>query len=330
MESKKSVLIVGGTGFIGYHAALEFLKRGYRVTVLALPPAPKDLFPREVEVKFGDVGKMSDDELLGTTRGHDSVVFAAGADDRVTPPRPAYPFFYKNNVENTRRFFKAAAASGVKKGVVLSSYFLYFDRHLPELEMSHYHPYVRSRREQAKEVVAACGNSIDVSIVELPYIFGAMPGRKPLWCPLIKYLKSSSTIYYTQGGTNCIAVEHVAEAIVGAIEKGGEGKHYTIGDENMTWTMMLKRIMKQMGMDKKIVLLPNWIVKFGAYFIKLRHIIKGQEGGLDMVRFSEVQTRNTFFDASAARKELGFGKGNLNEAFKKTVEACEAQQNRDR
>ena len=32
----RKVMIVGGTGLLGYHAALEFLKRGYRVTTLAL------------------------------------------------------------------------------------------------------------------------------------------------------------------------------------------------------------------------------------------------------------------------------------------------------
>lgn len=323
MANKKSVLIVGGTGFIGYHATLEFLKKDYRVTVLSLPPTPpKSLFPPEVKIILGDIGKLTDAGLSRIISGHHTVVFAAGADDRVTPPRPAYPFFYKNNVENARRFFKAAAASGVKKGVVLSSYFLYFDRHWPELELSRNHPYVRSRREQAKTIIATCGNDIDVSVLELPYIFGSMPGRKPLWCPLIQYIKSSSIIYYTHGGTNCIAVEHVAEAVVGAIEKGKAGEHYTVGDENMTWTMMLRRIMKQMGVNKKIVLVPNWLAKFASIFVKLRHIIKGQEGGLDPVGFIDVQTRNTFFDAGVARRELGFGKGGLDEAFQKTIESC--------
>jgi nucleoside-diphosphate-sugar epimerase len=36
MEGKgKSVLIIGGTGLLGYHAGLELLRRGYEVTALA-------------------------------------------------------------------------------------------------------------------------------------------------------------------------------------------------------------------------------------------------------------------------------------------------------
>ena len=42
------------------------------------------------------------------------------------------------------------------------------------------------------------------------------------------------------GGTNMIAVEHVGEVIVGAIEKVKGGHSYTFGDENLTWVEFLK------------------------------------------------------------------------------------------
>lgn len=34
------VFIVGGTGFLGYYATLEFLKRGHEVDTIALPDIP--------------------------------------------------------------------------------------------------------------------------------------------------------------------------------------------------------------------------------------------------------------------------------------------------
>lgn len=320
---KKTVLIVGGTGFIGYHAVKEFLKRGYRVTVLSLPPMPaNDLFPPEVKIKLADLSKLSDEDIVSLVRGNYAVVFAAGADDRVVPKKPAYKFFYNANVLAAKRFVALGRRAGAKKAVILSSYFLYFERTRHELHLARHHPYIKSRKVQAQRCTEAGGEDIDVMILELPYIFGSMPGRKPLWCPLIKYLRNSSTIYFTHGGTNMIAVEHVAEAIAGAVEKGEGGKHYTIGDENMMWTTWLGRLMKVMDINKKIVVIPNWVAKLGMFFVQINHVLHGREGGLNMIKFVDLQTSNTFFDPSPARRDLGFGRGGLAKAFEETVRAC--------
>ena len=40
------MLIIGGTGFLGYHATLELLTRGHEVTVVGLPPAPPSGYSR--------------------------------------------------------------------------------------------------------------------------------------------------------------------------------------------------------------------------------------------------------------------------------------------
>ena len=40
------ILVIGGTGFLGYQATHELLRRGHRLALLALPPAPAaGLFP---------------------------------------------------------------------------------------------------------------------------------------------------------------------------------------------------------------------------------------------------------------------------------------------
>ena len=56
--------------------------------------------------------------------------------------------------------------------------------------------------------------------------------------------------------------------------------------------------------------------------VKLQHSLRGREGGLDPVKFAAIQTRNTFFDPAPAAEELGYGRGNLEEAFKDTVQTC--------
>jgi dihydroflavonol-4-reductase len=322
-REKQKVVVVGGTGFLGYYAVEEFVRRGHSVTIVALPPLPEEgLFPKEVNIVLANIDKLDDSSITDILKGHDAIVFAAGADDRVIPKAPAYGFFYQANVLSCKRVLSLARQSGIKRGVILSSYFLYFDRIWPEEKLSEYHPYIRSRKEQAQQSMDVSMPDLQLVILELPYIFGRMPGRTPLWKPLIDYVNSRYPLFYMRGGTNMIAVEHVGEAIVGAIERGKGGHSYTIGDENLTWVEFLERILGILGKKKRIVILPACLIRLVLRAVALQHRLRGRESGLDPVRFAAIQTRNMFFDPVPAAEELGYGRGNLEEAFKDTVKAC--------
>jgi len=119
-----------------------------------------------------------------------------------------------------------------------------------------------------------------------------------------------------------VSVKQVAEAIVGAIERGKGGEIYQIGDENLTWEALLTRLGRAAGVKKRVITLPNWIVRIGMglaeFYIKLR----GREGGLDLMHFAELQTSKTFFDPRPSREALGFNSGGLDKALEETIAAC--------
>ena len=318
------VFVLGGTGFLGYHAVLELLRRGHEVTVLALDLPEDDLLPPEVEYRIADVNSCSDQEVRDILAGHDAMVFAIGVDDRVVPPRPAYEFFYNANVKSTERMFRLANAAGLSRGVVCGSYFAYFNRIWPELKLEEHHPYIRVRREQA-EVAMAAGEDMAVAVLEFPYIFGNMPGRTPLWAPLIKYIASPFPLFYTRGGTSMITVEHVAEAIAGAVENVTRSGCYPVADVNMTWADMVETFSRLVGRNQKVAPVPAFMAGLTARFIKLYFRLKGKEHGLDPVAFMKMQTIETFVrpeDIQASRALLGFGTGGLEQAFEDTVRAC--------
>ena len=317
------VLLIGGTGFIGYHAVHELRRRGHGVAVLALPPVPpEDLLPPEVPVTLADLDALPDDAVRALLRGCDAVVYAAGADDRVVPKAPADAFFERANVRPSARLFALARAAGVKRGVLLSSYFCTFDRLWPEMRLSAHHPYIRSRQAQAQQALQAAGPDLDLMILELPYIFGATPGRVPLWAPLIRYARSPFPLFYPKGGTNMIAVQHVAEATAGALERGRGGERYVVGDENLTWAEWLGRLSRLAGRPRRVITLPTTLVRLALWGVRLYHRLQGREGGLDPVAFAALQTRHTFFDPEPSRRALGYGRGGLDEALAETVRAC--------
>jgi len=318
------VFVLGGTGFIGYHAIHTLHKNGHQVRTLALPPAPpEDLLPEGVEIRLGDFNHLTDDEISGLFSGCEGAVFAGGVDDRVTPKKPAYPFFYEMNVRSSRRFFKLAAEASVRRGVLLSSYFAHFNQVWPELHLAENHPYIRSRVEQEAAVLAAAGESLDVSILQLPYIFGDMPGRTPLWKPVLDYLHFPLPwIFYPRGGSAMVGVDQVAKAVLGALERGGAGGRYLIGDENLTWREWLDQMMQISGMHKRVLTLPDGLVRLGLLGVAGWHKLRGLEGGLDPSHFLSVQTRRAYFDPEPAQQALGFKGGTLMMNFKATIRGC--------
>jgi len=51
-----------------------------------------------------------------------------------------------------------------------------------------------------------------------------IPGWKPLWTALVKYIRSSKTIFYMKGGTACISARTLGRTILAAVERGESGK----------------------------------------------------------------------------------------------------------
>jgi nucleoside-diphosphate-sugar epimerase len=187
--------------------------------------------------------------------------------------------------------------------------------------MTEKHPYIRSRMEQEKVCFSLSSGDFEVMVLELPYIFGSMGGRVPLWKPLVDMARSGS-VYFCGGGTNCISVKSVAEAIVGAAERGRGGEAYLVGDENLTWEQMFRGFGRGLGMDIKFIALPKIALQAVMAFIFISRWIKGTESGLDPLSYVNIQSANTFFDPTPAQQALGYSRGGLEQAFKDTVEAC--------
>lgn len=318
------VFIVGGTGFLGYYTVRVLREHGHEVSTMALPPLPQEgLLPAEVDVSLGDYRQMSDGELERLIAGCDGLIFAAGVDDRVVPKAPAYPFFYEGNVIATRRWIRLAKRAGIKRAVIFNSYFATMDERWPELKLAEKHVYIRSRREQISASLAEAGVDMTVSFLMLPYIFGSMPGRTPLWKPLIAYLNSFlPVLFYPAGGSAMVSVDEVGQAAVGALEHGEHGCEYEIVAENLTWKEMIARLLMGVGKRKPVVILPKFMVRLGGWLVKQYHHARGLEGGLDLPAFVEVQTRHAYLNPGQARKALGYSGADLDEAFRATMLAC--------
>ena len=130
------IMVVGGTGFLGYYTVLAALERGHQCGSLAIDDIPLDgWYPKEVDIHIGNIFEMDEDAIAREMEGYDAMIYSVGPDDRVTPPAPAYDFFHERLVEHCARTFRAARKAGVKRAVVYNSYFAAFDRLYPDKKL---------------------------------------------------------------------------------------------------------------------------------------------------------------------------------------------------
>ena len=326
-------MIVGGTGFLGYYTAKLALSKGYEVgsiSILDDDLVNKDLdswYPKEIDNHILDVFSCKEEELEELMKGYDYMIYSVGPDDRYTPKAPAYDFFHFRLVDSCAKAFRAAEKAGVKKAVVYNSYFAYFDRVHPELKLAEKHPYVRCRVEQAK-LLNEQKKNMEVVVLELPYIFGSMEARLPIWRDVFldRYVNGKKTVYFSKGSTTMVAIEHIAEAGIGAILYGKDGERYPIGDQNKSFKWMLTTMSEAKGVKKKIVLPPTFLCVMGAKMIEKKAHKQGLEGGLDYgLVMKEIMSIDLVVEEKVMDEVnalLHVSRGGLEEAIQKTMDRC--------
>lgn len=314
------VFMIGGTGLLGCEAARIFIERGHEVTSVALPPLPQGApIPEEMKLEFCNIYEKTDDEIRELLKGQDCFVFAAGVDERVEFSAPVYDSYYKFNIAPLKRILPICKEVGVKKAVILGSYFSYLAKERPDLKLCEKHPYIRSRIDQEEVAFSYADENFDVSVLELPYIFGTQPGRKPVWVILIEQIKRMDKLpctLYPRGGTAMLTVRQVGEVIVGAAEKSKGAKAWPISMYNYTWKEFLKIVYdaRGMGANRKIVGIPPWMMRMGLGGVVKDYEKRGVDSGIDPMGLPEIMDINLFIPDRFA-KELGATDDDMNAAI---------------
>jgi dihydroflavonol-4-reductase len=319
------VFLIGGTGLLGSEAARELIRRGHSVASMALPPVPQGAeLPPEMEIQLGNYMELSDDELRSRLRGCEGLVFAAGIDERVEGAPPIYELFKRFNITPLERLLRIGRECGVRHVVVCGSYFVHFDRIWPRMQLARWHPYIRSRRDQESMALSFAKDGMDVAVLELPYIFGTQPGRRPVWTFLVEMIRGmKNATMYPRGGTTMVTVRQVGQAIAGALERNRGASAYPIGYYNMTWVEMLRIIHAHLGVpDKRIITIPDWMFTLGSRKIVKQRKAAGLEGGLDLLKFTALQCSNEFIDKSLGSEPLGVLPDDIDAAIGESIRLC--------
>lgn len=318
------VFVLGGTGFLGYYTVKELLSKGYQVKTMALPPMPTDnLLPAEVECLLGNINELTDNEIRELLNDCECFIYAAGADERVVPQKPAMKFFYEANVLPTQRMARLAKEVGMKKFVVFGSYFAEFTERLPEYNLRT-QGYPNTRLLQEQVAFAEGEGNMVVTSLRLPYIFGTMSGRDPLWKMYTEQIKGKSVFPVLKGGTAMVTVEQVAEAAVGAMEKGKHRHTYAISALNMKFQEFFQMMVDSLGQTEttQVPVVEYETMKPVYEDIDRKAAEEGLEHGMHMVVSSKLQTEDLYLDPEDTMPVLGIKEHDVLQSIKETLAKC--------
>jgi nucleoside-diphosphate-sugar epimerase len=260
------ILVVGGTGMIGGHAALHLRSKGHQVTV-AGRNAPQAGTPlAELDFLRGDY--IANNFPREDLARFEALVFAAGNDIRHVPKGESIDAHWqKANVEGVPRFFAAARAAGIRHAVNIGSF---YPQAAPQLVAGN--AYILSRKLADEGVRALASKEFRAISVNAPFVVGYVPGLGGMFQAYTQYAQgrfAPMPEFAPPGGVNFISTSSLSEAVEGALARGEPGHAYLVGDENVSFSDFFGAFFRAAGkpappvLDQEHPMLPDSALYFG-------------------------------------------------------------------
>ncbi|WP_112321305.1 NAD-dependent epimerase/dehydratase family protein [Oceanibium sediminis] len=247
---KQRILIVGGTGMIGGHAAMQLAAEGHSVTLGARNPVTPATPMAGMPILFGDYSDGGFDNA--DLAQFDSIVFAAGNDIRHIPKDvDEDAFWQRTQIGGVPDFAERAKRAGVRRFVQLGSYY-----HQLRPDIAEHDAYVRARKLADEGARALADDSFNVCTLNPPSIVGALPGipakRYQILADWGRGKMPEIGAWAPPGGTNYMSVKSLVQAISGALSNAESGKAYLIGDENLSFRDFFQMVFDAVGSDQTV------------------------------------------------------------------------------
>lgn len=318
------VVVLGSSGFLGRSIVAGLAGHGHDVVGVSrrglhCPEAPS------ASAMTLDVVAAEDAGLDLALAGADAVVYCLGPDDRERVPAPAGAYFQRLLVDPTVRVAGAASRIGVARLIVLGSYFTAFDRMHPQWHLSARHPYIQARRDQQERARAAAAG-VETSVLEIPFVFGALPGIAPMWKSyLVEPTRRSPLVAYAPAGTNAAVTNgDVAQAVSALIAGDVTPGDYPIATDNYSFVRLTRVIADALGQrSKRVVTVPTPLLAAGIRAEGWRVRLTGKDSGLTLRHLvSDILARDLSLDTATYASALGLTPRPLDDVVAATVAAC--------
>ncbi|MEZ5931857.1 MAG: NAD-dependent epimerase/dehydratase family protein [Alphaproteobacteria bacterium] len=320
-----TVLVTGGTGFVGSAIVRALLTCGESVRVMVREQSDQTLLGGlDVERVHGDL-----DDALSLERAVAGcrALFHAAADYRLWVPDPAA--IYRTNVEGTIDLMHAAAEAGVERIVYTSSVATLglsgsaepADEETPTSIKKMVGHYKRSKYLAEQEVLRLIAEEgLPAVIVNPSAPIGPRDIRPTPTGRLVLDVARRRLPAYVDTGLNVVHVDDVADGHLLAFLRGRIGERYILGGENLPLDAIVKAAARAAGVRPpflKLPILPLMPIAFATEAIWRRRGRTDEPfitvDGLRMAR------KLMFFSSAKAERELGYQARPAAEAFKDAI-----------
>ncbi len=309
-----TVLVTGGTGFLGRRLVERLLSAGRSVVVLARRPAP-DLVARGVRFISASLDHPDPSALTTACTGIETVFHVAAR----VGVWGRYDDYFRTNVLGSRALVDAARTAGVRHFVHTSTPSVVYngrdlagaDESLP-LTTSCPAAYPLTKAIAEREVLAANSPTFRTVALRPHLIWG--PGD-PHLIPRILARARSGRLRVVGSGTNRVDMVHVENAVdahllaEGAVkEASAAGRAYFItnGEPVVLWDW-INHLLAALGeppITRRLSLSMAHVI--GAACESIWRILP-LRGEPPMTRFVAAElAKDHWFDLSAARRDLGY------------------------
>jgi len=301
------VFVTGGNGFIGSVVVRSLIAEKHEVSCLLRPTSNVDrIAGLDYQRIEGDVRDAA--AVKRGVDGADAVIHLASLSNWNDIDSPLMDEVVEGGTRNVLDAARGQPADRRPRVVFVSSVLAVngsteprtFDEtaewSTPDAKLSY------SRSKRAAEGMcrkAFTDDGVPVVIVNPSEVYGPNDTALITACNLVDFAKSSPVLV-CNGGTSVVYVDDVAMAIVRAMERGKPGERYILGGENLTVRQLAELCLDVLGQKKKIVQVPNGLLKAIAAVGKTLHI--PLPFNPHVVPYA---TRFWFMDSSKAQRELG-------------------------
>jgi dihydroflavonol-4-reductase len=319
----ESVLVTGGTGFVGSAVVRALVQAGARVAVLVRPQADlRNVDGLPVERCAGDLDDAR--SLRGALAGR-TALFHVAADYRLWVP-DSRPMF-RVNVDGTKSLMEAALAAGVRRIVYTSSVAVLglhadgtpADEATPSALDDMIGPYKRSKflaEQEVRRLVAE--SNLPAVIVNPSTPVGPRDVKPTPTGRMIVEAASGRMPAYVDTGLNLVHVDDVARGHLAAFAQGRIGERYILGGENLSLAEMLAMIAEIAGRPKPRVQVPRVAIYPLAVAAEAVARVTGREpfATVDGLRMAK---KKMFFSSAKAARDLGYRAGPVRGALEDAI-----------
>jgi nucleoside-diphosphate-sugar epimerase len=324
-RDRQTVLVTGGSGFLGRWVVDELVEAGHRVRVLARARSAA-LAERGVEIAVGDVAR----DLEGTgplARAFDGVSAVFHLAGFVSRDPEDGQRMMRVHIDGTRRVLEAAKAAGVRRVVLastsgtiaVSKEAVVLDERAPyPTEIVGGWPYYLSKIYQEKlalDLGASLG--LEIVIVNPSLLLGPGDERNSSTGDVRRFLKREIPVV-PDGGVSFVDARDAAKATVAALELGRAGERYLMGGPNWTVAEYFGRLERASKVRAPKLKLPNALQRRAASLLEQAYKALDKEPPVERISVEMAQVY-WWCDSSKAQRELGFVARDPGETLDETI-----------